>query len=244
MIYLFSKRPDPGGFSDEELQIAARAVQDAMLRSLEEESESKHIFSESFLARMNALFRKDERRNGIKRALQHAAIIVIGVFLAGALLLAFNPEVRADFTRWVKSTFEKSIFYQYFSEEKVYIPGESIGSLPDIEFGWLPSENKVQKVYDDGNHVVILLEDVDKPIVLEIWTIESVRFTEFFFDGFVREDASVLTWSGDFYQSLDSNTASVLIWTDDDAGIVFFLNASLPKDTMIKLAENIKEKKK
>ena len=120
MIYLFSKRPDPGGFSDEELQIAARAVQDAMLRSLEEESESKHIFSESFLARMNALFRKDERRNGIKRALQHAAIIVIGVFLAGALLLAFNPEVRADFTRWVKSTFEKSISIN-ISRKKKYI---------------------------------------------------------------------------------------------------------------------------
>ena len=78
MIYLFSKRPDPGGFSDEELQIAARAVQDAILRSLEAESEAKHTFSESFLERMNALFRKDERRNGIKRALQHAAIIVRG----------------------------------------------------------------------------------------------------------------------------------------------------------------------
>ena len=107
MIYLFSKRPDPGGFSDEELQIAARAVQDAILRSLEAESEAKHTFSESFLERMNALFRKDERRNGIKRALQHAAIIVIGVFLAGALLLAFNPEVRADFTRWVRNTYDK-----------------------------------------------------------------------------------------------------------------------------------------
>ena len=239
MRFLFT-RPDPGGFSDEELQIAARAVQNAMLRLLEGDSEPAHVFSESFLARMTALFRVDDRRRTIRRALQHAAILVIGVFLAGALLLAFNPEARADFTRWIRNTYEKSFFYQYFSIDDTVVPELSYSSLPTIEFGWLPGEYNVQKVFDDGSHIVFLLEEDDKSIVLEYWTIDAVKFAEFFMDGFVREDASVNKCSADYYQSLDENIPSSLIWTDDDEGIVFFLNADLPKNTLLKIAEKIK----
>lgn len=241
-MHLLFTRPDPGGFSDEELQIAARAVQNAMLRSLEDDSEPAHVFSESFLARMRALFRVDDRRRTIRRALQHAAIIVIGVFLAGALLLAFNPEARADFTRWIRNTYEKSIFYQFFSIDNSAIPEESNGALPDIELNWLPDDYSIQKVFDDGTHIVLLLEDADESIVLEYWTIETVKFAELFSEGFIQEDTFVLKWSADFYQSLDSNTYSSLIWTDEDSGIVFFLNAGLSKNTMLKIAENIKIK--
>lgn len=242
MIYLFSKRPDPGGFSDEELQIAARAVQDAMLRSLEAESESKHTFSESFLARMNALFRKDERRNGIKRALQHAAIIVIGVFLAGALLLAFNPEVRADFTRWIRNTYEKSIFYQFFSSENTVVPDEASNSLPDVEFGWLPGDYSYQKVFDDGAHIIVLLNDSKEIIMLEYWAIEKVKYVEFFNDYYDREDAQVYESSADFFRALNSNTENVLIWTKADSQIVFYLFSHQSKEVMVEIANNIKEK--
>lgn len=243
MIYLFSKHHSSDPFTDEELQIAARAVRASMLQSLEGSSEPHHAFSESFLVRMKALFRIDERRNRVRRTFQHAAIIVIGVFLTGALLLAFNPEARADFTRWIKNTYEKSIFYQFFSTENSNTSEESSAPLPDVEFGWLPGEYSVQKAFDDGSHVVILLEDADETIVLEYWTINSVTFAELFTDGFIREDASVLKWSADFYQSLDGKIQNSLIWADDDAGIVFFLNASLPKQTMVKIAENVKELK-
>lgn len=240
MIYPFSKRPDSGGFSDEELQIAARAVQDAMLRSLEEESESKHIFSESFLARMNALFRKDERRNGIKRVLQHAAIIVIGVFLAGVLLLAFNPEVRADFTRWVRNTYEKSFFYQFFSSEDSVVPDEASNSLPDVEFGWLPGEYDNKRILSDEDHVIVLLNDSKDSIMLEYWSIASVKYVEFFTEDYYQEIASVSGHPADYYRAMDDNTASILIWINEDAGIVYYLSSYQPKENMITIAENIK----
>lgn len=240
MIYPFSKRPDPGGFSEEELQIAARAVQDAMLRSLEEESEAKHIFSESFLARMNILFRKDERRNGIKRALQHAAIIVIGVFLAGALLLAFNPEVRADFTRWVRNTYEKSFFYQFFSSEDSVVPDEASNSLPDVEFGWLPGEYDHQKIFDDGSHIIVFLEGSTDTIILEYWITDTIKYLELFTDDFIQDTVLVSGHPADFYQAVNSNTANALVWTIDNDSIVFYLNAFQSKDILIKIAENIK----
>ncbi len=244
MIYLFSKHHSSDPFTDEELQIAARAVRASMLQSLEGSSEPHHAFSESFLVRMKALFRIDERRNRVRRTFQHAAIIVIGVFLTGALLLAFNPEARADFTRWIKSTYEKSIFYQFFSTENSNTSEESSAPLPDVEFGWLPGEYSVQKVLDEGNHIILLFEDSEETILLEYWNVDSINYTEMFMDGFVREDASVSGRSADYYQALDRDTSSTLIWTSDDGSIIFYLNASRSKNEMIKMAESIKEIKK
>lgn len=240
MMHLFFIRPDPGGFSDEDLQIAARAVQNAMLRSLEEDSEQPHVFSESFLERMRALFRVDDRRRTIRRALQHAAIIVIGIFLAGALLLAFNPEVRADFTRWVRNTYEKSFFYQFFSGEDSVVPDEVSNSLPDVEFGWLPGEYDNKKVLSAKDHVIVLLNDSKDSIMLEYWSIASVKYVEFFTEGYYQENASVSGHHADYYRAIDDNTASILIWINEDAGIVFYLSSYQSKENMITIAENIK----
>lgn len=242
MMHLFFIRPDPGGFSDEDLQIAARAVQNAILRSLEEDSEQPHVFSESFLERMRALFRVDDRRRTISRALQHAAIIVIGIFLAGALLLAFNPEVRADFTRWVRNTYEKSIFYQFFSSEDPVVPDEASNALPDVEFGWLPGDYSFQKAFDDGDHIIVLLNNSEEIIMLEYWDIEKVTYVEFFNEYYNREDAQVHESSADFFRALNSKTENVLIWTKSDSQIVFYLFSHQSKEVMVKIANNIKEK--
>lgn len=240
MMHLFFIRPEPGGFSDEDLQIAARAVQNAMLRSLEEDSEQPHVFSESFLERMRALFRVDDRRRTIRRALQHAAIIVIGIFLAGALLLAFNPEIRADFTRWVRNTYEKSFFYQFFSSEDSVAPDEDSNSLPDVEFGWLPGEYDHQKIFDDGSHIIIFLEGSTDTIILEYWTTDTIKYLELFTDDFIQDTVLVSGHPADFYQAVNSNTANALVWTIDNDSIVFYLNAFQSKDILIKIAENIK----
>ena len=238
MIYLFSKRPDPGGFSDEELQIAARAVQDAILRSLEAESEAKHTFSESFLERMNALFRKDERRNGIKRALQHAAIIVIGVFLAGALLLAFNPEVRADFTRWVRNTYEKSFFYDFFSRKDGR--NDSLDeTLPEIEFTWLPSEYSIQELISVQNKRTLYLSNDNSSIILNYWEENEFDHLEIFSTDFVHEEITIHGLEADYYSSLRDDIDNMLVWTSDDYKLIFNMFSHLSKEDMTKIAEGI-----
>ena len=238
MIYPFSKRPDPGGFSDEELQIAARAVQDAMLQSLEEESESKHIFSESFLARMNALFLKDERRNGIKRALQHAAIIVIGVFLTGALLLAFNPTARADFSRWIRNTYEKSFFYDFFSR-KDGLDESPNETFPEIKFTWLPSEYSIQELFSAENKRTLYLFNDNSSIILNYWEENEFDHLEIFSSDFIHEEITINGLEADYYSSLRDDVDNMLVWTSDDYRIIFNMFSHLSKEDMTKIAEGI-----
>lgn len=238
MIHLFSKRTDSSGFSDEELRAAAQAVRNSMLQSLEETAEPQHTFSESFLRRMRELLRLDQRRNSRRRALQHAAVFLLGVFISGALFLAFNSEARAEFTRWVRDVYEKSILYQFFIEKSDEEPLYTT-PLPDIEFTWLPGEYDIQVVHSSPQRRRILLIGSGDSMMLEYWLTEETGYLEFFTDNYQQEDVIINDSQSDFYLSNDINISNMLIWTSQDDTIVFSLSSMLPKETMVKIAEKI-----
>jgi len=238
MIHLFSQRQEPGGFSDEELRIAAQAVRNAMLDSLKDDPELHHSFSEQFLRRMETLFRLDARRSRQKRAFQHAAILIIGFFLSGLLFLAFNPEARADFTRWVRSVYEKSIFYQSLSDEASK-HSDAADGLPEVEFSWLPKDYEVQVVSSTPHIKRILLVRSDSLIMLEYRLLDNTDYVEVFTDDYTHEYVRVNEKPADFYLSSKTDAFNALVWTDEDRSIIFSLNADLSKGVLLKIAENI-----
>lgn len=238
MIHLFSQRPDPGGFSDEELRIAAQAVRNAMLDSLKDDPELHHSFSEQFLRRMETLFRLDARRSRQKRAFQHAAILIIGFFLSGLLFLAFNPEARADFTRWVRSVYEKSIFYQSLSDEDLG-HSESVDGLPEVDFSWLPGDYEIQVLSDSPLRRRIRLVGSENSILLEYWFINEADYVEVFTDEYSHEFVTIHGSTADFYLSKVQDAYNTLVWTVDENSVICSLNANLEKDILIKIANNI-----
>ena len=242
MIQLFSRRADPSGFSDDELRFAAQAVRDSMLSSLEKDLEPRHTFSEAFLRRMQELFRLDDRRNHRKRILQHAAVFLIGVFLTGALFLAFNPDARADFSRWIRNTYEKSIFYQFFSDG-TQEESESAVSLPDVEFAWLPGDYDIQVVFSSPQRRRIFLVGNDDYFVFEYWNVDNTDYVEVFSDDYESEFVQINDIPADFYKATDINTDNVLLWANDDGSIMFCLFSRQAKEVMINLASSIFFKK-
>lgn len=238
MIHLFSRHPDSSGFSDEELQIAARAVRDSMLQSLERELSTSYRFSDQFLSHMRVLFQLDKHRNNIRRTLQHAAIIVIGFFLAGAILLAFNPEVRAEFVGWVRSLYENSIFYESFSRNEDRQPT----TPPDIEFTWLPDDFQIQTVFCDDKTTIILLSGKDGTIVFEQISSESSDYTEAFSAGYKHEQTKINGNPADVYWESDTDNSNTLLWMNEDRTILYNLSGAYDVKILIKIAEGIVEK--
>ena len=238
MIQLFSRRADPSGFSDDDLRFAAQAVRDSMLSSLEKDLEPCHTFSEAFLRRMQVLFRLDDRRNHRKRILQHAAVFLIGVFLTGALFLAFNPDARADFSRWIRNTYEKSIFYQFFSDG-TQEESESAVSLPDVEFAWLPGDYDIQVVFSSPQRVRIRLISATDSIVFEYWNVNETDYIEIFSDDYQYESTQINDDSADFYESFDIGVDNLLVWMNEDRSIMLSLSSSLSKETMERIASSI-----
>lgn len=238
MIQLFSRRADPSGFSDDELRFAAQAVRDSMLSSLEKALEPRHTFSEAFLRRMQVLFRLDDRRNHRKRILQHAAVFLIGVFLTGALFLAFNPDARADFSRWIRNTYEKSIFYQFFSDG-TQEESESAVSLPDVEFAWLPGDYEIQVVFSSPQKRRIRLIGAADSIVFEYWIVNEIDYMEIFSDDYQYENAQINGLPADFYEAFDSDTDNLLVWMNEEGSIMFSLSSIQAKETMARIASSI-----
>ena len=239
MILSFLKKEKPGGFSDEQLRVAARAVRNSMLASLDGETEERHVFSEPFLSRMRILFHIDEHRNRRKQVLQRAAIILIGFFLAGTMFLAFNPDARADLANWIRNIYENSVFYEFFSKDEddvVDLPK----TLPNVEFSWLPGEYEIQEIYRDDQRVILLLCNEVDSISVEYWIASSSEYYEMFTSDHILEEVVVNGEQADFYQGADAQTANILAWTDEDIAII--INAYFTKEVLIKIAEGIIKK--
>lgn len=225
-------------FTDEALRTAAQAVRDSMLSALIEDSECHHTFSSQFLSRIQNLLQKEKRRLQWKSFLQHAAVLFLGILFTGALFLAFNPDARADFSRWIRNTYESSIFYQFFSGHS----GVQATSLPDHDFTWLPGHYEVQEVYNDGQKRMTMLIGANDVIMLEYWPTDGSDYVEVFTSDFEQETAEINSERADFYRSISPDTANILVWTNNRNTIVYNLSASLPKEIMIKIAEGITEK--
>lgn len=238
MIRLFYKIVDPDDFTEEQLSAAAIAVRSSMLESLDKEEKVHHTFSELFLHRMQTLFRLDARRERKKHALQRVAVIIVGLFLAGSLFLAFNPEARAELANWIRSTYENSVFYEFFSN-KSNKSGNMSHTLPDIEFTWLPGKYEIQEAYRDDNRIIILLLKGEDSITVDYWRSSYSEYFEVFTNDYVKDTAYVKGNPADYYQGRDS-TANILVWLDEN--VVFCINSDLPKDTLIKIAEGIVKK--
>ena len=239
MILSFSKKEKPGGFSDEQLRVAARAVRNSMLASLDGKTEEQHVFSESFLSRMRILLHIDERRNRRKLVLQRAAIILIGFFLAGTMFLAFNPDARADLANWIRNTYENSVFYQFFSKNSDQSE-DLYQTLPDIEFSWLPEEYEIQEIYRDEQQATLLLSNETSIIVFEYWISSSSDYYEFFTSDHNQEVVLVNGKQADYFQGIGEDISNVLVWSDKN--VVFCLDSCMQKEDMIRIAEGIIKK--
>ena len=239
MMVPFSRNDNSGGFTDEQLRAAAKAVRNAMLKSLEAEPEEQHTFSESFLRRIQALLRINDRRERRKHALQRAAIILIGFFLAGTLFLAFNPDARADLANWIRNTYENSIFYQFFSKESDET-GDLPQTLPDVEFTWLPEKYEIQEAYRDDEKATLLLSNETTIIIFEYWFASPSEYYEMYTSDNIQETVEVNGKQADYYQGIDEQATNTLVWSEHN--MFFSLNSSLPKEELIRIAEGIIKK--
>lgn len=240
MIRFSSKsKMDSFNFSDEELRIAAQAVRNAMVCALPDASKCQHTFSERFLRKMRPLFQIDRRGMQRKAVLRHVAVFIIGIFITATLFLAFNPQARADFVGWIRSTYERSIFYQFFSENSAE---SQEPTLPEVEFTWLPGEYEKQQVYNDGQKAMLLLSSDEGTLVLEYMFSENADYVEVFTEGYNHGQTMINGKIADTYWGSDQDNSNALVWMNNDETVVFNLTGAHPIETLVTIAEGIIEK--
>lgn len=195
-----------------------------------------HEFSSEFEKKMrktiNSVGRKDRikkyARNCVKAVVSLAA--VFGIFF-GVLLT--QPNVFAAVQNVFRSVFEKYDKYEYVGEEVTFDDfNDSIrlGYVPD---GYYLSSGD----YSTINVTLFYTNETDK-IIFEYgianFTATSYDNEHSSYSSFVLNDVEY-----HYYESNDNVFNNKLIWYKD--GYVFGIYAHLPKDELIKIAENIEK---
>lgn len=222
--------------SEERLAQAAAEVRDAILNSLPSEEECTHEFSPGFHAKMEKLMRISHRRAAVKKALTTVAAAVLVLLITSGVYLASNAEARADFVEWVRTTYENSIFYQFFTaKDKKYVLGE-------CEFGWLPGGCSVtQQEYGEDSDVVLLTDSEGQLFSLIYMYVSSESKLEIAGDNIEMHEMTVNGAPAQLYEIARSGLTdtNVLVWLGDGGRVIFNLSAGFDAETMVRIAENI-----
>lgn len=225
--------------SDERLREAARQAEEKLLASLPKPEDCEATFSPEYKRKMKKLARRTDHPV-IYWVQKAVACILLTILIGGGGILTFSTEARAAFVGWLKEIYDTYFAYHYYSEEGAQ-------SLPnDVIYrpSWLPDGYHIISE-DIGNQVYIIYESEDGEPALFAYTRASESLTlHIDRDGNeISQRVFVGDSPADLYIDQDTGDSNILIWADEDKGIMFYISAQLDSTEIIKIAESISAQK-
>lgn len=165
-----------------------------------------------------------------------AACFLLAVFLTGSAILTFSVEARAAFFGWVREQYEN--IYEYFFE------GEVIATDPArYELGWLPDNCIFVTSYEIAGGEVYIYTD-DKNTLIQFTYSSGEDNEKLFVDGigYAAKQIVINGNTADIFVSEDGTYADGIVWTDAATNTLFFISGHFDEDTLVQMAENVKEK--
>ncbi len=178
---------------------------------------------------------KEGRREQHLRTMRGIAAAIAVILLLSGILLATNAEARAKMIIWLKTVTYRSAIYEIEGAMDNY--DVSIYRLREIPEGFTLCDSQYEKATvveyylsengsdsilfqcrsGDANTVVILQGDKTP----------------------LSEDVSICGFRGEFYPADMQSGQNNLIWFDEENGIIFTLDSTLDRDSMLRMAESI-----
>ncbi|MBR5536584.1 MAG: DUF4367 domain-containing protein [Clostridia bacterium] len=230
-------------FDDKQLAQAAKELSHAMGTSLSKPEEQ--VFSPAFEEKMEQLLKKQRRQKYLKRIACSAASILALLITVGCLFLALNTEARAYLQTWYRSVSIGRYTYR-FNEDRRGQP------LPDYEVTWLPEGYRYNRTRRFENTTLVSYrkesptERYITPLGLEyFWISDQMALTVGAYGNHTvtQQQVTVNGKPAHLYENINSSNGQrdyILVWIDQEAGLVFRLGTSLSIEETIAVAENIR----
>lgn len=165
-----------------------------------------------------------------------AACFLLAVLLTGSTILTFSVEARAAFFGWVRQQCED--FYEYFFE------GEATVRVPaQYELGWVPEGVIFVTSYETAGGEVFIYTD-DKDTLIQFTYTSEPNKEKLFVDGvgYAEKQVAINGNPGEIYVPNDETYTDGIVWTDAATNTLFFISGHFNEDTLIRMAESVKEK--
>lgn len=220
--------------ADETLTNAAKKVAESMKASLPPPDECHHEFSPDFEQNMQKLINQTKRRQYIHKYFQNIAVATLVVVIGFSTWLAIDSEAHATVIRWIKTVYEKSVVYEFFSsgdeqEESAY------------RLGWVP-EGYCFENQTDGNGLAVITYKNNEDFINFIYTHSAGGGQAELFTGEVEaEPVTVNGNAGEFYLSETPSESNNLVWFDKTNNVWFSISGFVDKESMLRMAEHIEK---
>lgn len=220
---------------DKQLRAASKNVRNAMLKALPDIEKNNISFSPEFEDRMLPLFRKNELKKRNKVRMRNLAAVLVLIFIGTSIWFLANKEAVAGLVKWTLRTWGNNIEINYYAA-----PTDE--ELPEFTFGWLPDGYKEgEKIIENPPTIFTKIEGkVGTDICLQYQFIREGTDLSVFGEELKTETVMINKQKALFFYEEEPNTANVLTWPDGN--IYFMINSKLPKDVLIKIAENVVRK--
>lgn len=149
--------------TDEWLYKYMPVVDTAIIRELESQVDAEHEFSRRFERKMKRLIKREAHPwiGTVKNIVKRVAVFFIGVISATLIFTVSVEAYREMFFDAIKTFFEDSVLYSYFSDEKEI-------SFKNSEPTYVPKGyNELERIESDISLIIIYENDLGEQIVWE-----------------------------------------------------------------------------
>lgn len=187
--------------------------------------EGEHQFSKPFEKKMNRLLdkmRNDKYHRLTRRAVR--AIIIAAILLALATTAIASPRTR-------------EYIVERFSDHSAYAVEEGyVGEIDDLSVGYIPDGYEQTYNVIDEEHSVITYEYQNNEMHFVVNKTDEIGAMTYDTE-FDNSETTVIDGIEYIYYS-DKDDSNGLVWNYSDYS--YFISGNIDKDTMIKIAENLK----
>lgn len=223
--------------TDEMLRQAARNASRMFVEALEEDYDPRAAYppSQAFRRKLRSLRRRAEHPYA-HAALQRAAVFLLVLLLSGGVWMARDAYAGVP-QNWVRFEAEDgTVNYRFL--------GEPDGSaFPSYRLGWIPEGFELvdENDWSDLGMYNSYYENAETGggFGFDCQFMNNIFVTGLSMENMTYESTAVNGFPADYYETTEKDGTNNLFWFDQEHNLVFTIEGSLDRETMLRVAENV-----
>lgn len=193
-----------------------------------------HEYPAEFKATVKKQANLEKKQRKAKKTIRRVAAVFLACLIGSSTWLGFDVEARAVFVRWMKEMVGLSALYTY-SGESPRTP------VSDYRFGWTPEGMMPVDLAGDDVLAYVLYMGVDGYCTLTYQQMSESTNTQLNLgvEDMTHEVVDINGMYGDCYVTVGDNYSCDVIWFDETSGVAFTASGSLPKESILRMAESV-----
>ena len=223
--------------TDEMLRQAAWNASRAFVEALEADFDPRAAYppSPAFRRKLRSLRRRAEHPYA-HAALQRAAVFLLVLLLSGGVWMARDAYAGVP-QNWVRFEAEDgTVNYRFL--------GEPDGSaFPSYRLGWIPEGFELvdENDWSDLGMYNSYYENAETGggFGFDCQFMNNIFVTGLSMENMTYESTAVNGFPADYYETTEKDGTNNLFWFDQEHNLVFTIEGSLDRETMLRVAENV-----